>query len=148
MAGYICKIVIENTHPSVWRRVVVPERITFEELHEIIQILFSWENEHLHEFEVPGDRIYISDRDDTWANYYNESETLIDAFFKNYKWLRYTYDFGDNWRHRINIEKIDEEYQKRTATLLKFKGDNFTEDRDWEEDNVQTYLMLPKYNKN
>lgn len=130
MAGYICKIVIETTHPPVWRRVIVPERITFEELHEIIQILFSWENEHLHEFEVPGDRIYISDRDDTWANYYNESETLIDVFFKNYKWLRYTYDFGDNWRHRINIEKIDEEYQERRVTLLKFKGDNFTEDRD------------------
>lgn len=137
MAGYICKIVIENTHPPVWRRVIVPERITFEELHEIIQILFSWENEHLHEFEVPGDRIYISDQDDTWANYYNESETLIDAFFTNYKWLRYTYDFGDNWRHRINIEKIDEEYQERSVTLLKFKGDNFTEDRDWDEDNVR-----------
>lgn len=137
MAGYICKIVIENTHPPVWRRVIVPERITFEELHEIIQVLFSWRNEHLHEFEVPGDRIYISDRDDTWANYYNESETLIDAFFKNYKWLRYTYDFGDNWRHRINIEKIDEEYQERKVTLLKFKGDNFTEDRTWGEDHVR-----------
>ncbi len=113
------------------------QRITFEELHEIIQVLFSWRNEHLHEFEVPGDRIYISDRDDTWANYYNESETLIDAFFKNYKWLRYTYDFGDNWRHRINIEKIDEEYQERKVTLLKFKGDNFTEDRTWGEDHVR-----------
>lgn len=97
---------------------------------------YSRRNEHLHEFEVPGDRIF-SDRDDTWANYYNESEALIDAFFKNYKWLRYTYDFGDNWRHRINIEKIDEEYQERKVTLLKFKGDNFTEDRTWGEDHVR-----------
>lgn len=137
MAGYICKIVIENTHPPVWRRVIVPERITFKELHEIIQILFSWGDEHLHEFEVPGDRIYISDREDTWADNYNESETLIDSFFKNYKWLRYTYDFGDNWRHRINIEKTDETYKERRATLLKFKGDNFTEDGDWDEDNVR-----------
>lgn len=30
MAGYICKIVIETTHPPVWRRVIVPERITFD----------------------------------------------------------------------------------------------------------------------
>lgn len=29
MAGYICKIVIEDTHPPVWRRVIVPDRITF-----------------------------------------------------------------------------------------------------------------------
>ena len=29
MAGYICKIVIEDTHPPVWRRVVIPDKITF-----------------------------------------------------------------------------------------------------------------------
>ena len=107
MAGYICKILIENTHPPVWRRVIVPNRITFEELHEVIQILFSWENEHLHEFEVPGDRIYISDNGAAWANHYYESETLIDSFFRNYKWIRYIYDFGDDWRHRITKECTD-----------------------------------------
>ena len=36
MAGYICKIIIENTHPPVWRRVIVPNRITFKELHEVL----------------------------------------------------------------------------------------------------------------
>ena len=57
-------------------------------------------------------------------------------FFKNYKWVRYTYDFGDDWRHRINIERIDEEYSERYATLLKAKGDNFIEDCGgrWETD--------------
>lgn len=140
MAGYICKIIIENTHPPVWRRVIVPNRITFKELHKVIQILFSWENEHLHEFEVPGDRIYISDNGDTWANHYYESETLIDSFFRNYKWIRYIYDFGDDWRHRINIEKIDEKYQARKVTLLKYKGDNFLEDSGgvWNEDNTRS----------
>lgn len=59
MAGYICKIVIEDTHPPVWRRVVIPERITFAELHEIIQILFGWDDAHLHDFQIPADRIYI-----------------------------------------------------------------------------------------
>ena len=106
MAGYICKIIIENTHPPVWRRVIVPNRITFEELHEVIQTLFSWENEHLHEFEVPGDRIYISDNDATCANHYYELETLIDSFFRNYKWIRYIYDFGDDWMFTIDVVKI------------------------------------------
>ena len=96
MAGYVCKIKIENTHPPVWRRVIVPNRITFKELHEVIQILFSWENEHLHEFKVPGDRIYISDNGAAWENHYYESETLIDSFFRNYKWIRYIYDFGED----------------------------------------------------
>lgn len=136
MAGYICKIVIEDTHPPVWRRVLIPDRITFEELHEIIQLLFGWDDAHLHEFRIPADNISIGSEDDVWGCAYNESETLIDSFFRNYKWIRYTYDFGDDWRHRINIEKIDTDYTERSAVLMKFKGDNFEEDRGgfWEED--------------
>ena len=128
MAGYICKIVIEDTHPPVWRRVVIPEKITFKELHEIMQILFDWQDMHLHAFEIPADHICIDDEGDSWGDHYDEAVTLIDSFFKNYKWVRYTYDFGDDWRHRINIEKIDETYQARYVTLLKVKGDNFAED--------------------
>ena len=70
MAGYICKIVFENTHPPVWRRIIIPDRITFQELHEIIQVLFSWENDHLHEFEVPGDN-FLEDSGGAW----NEDST-------------------------------------------------------------------------
>lgn len=128
MAGYICKIVIENTHPPVWRRVVIPDKITFAELHEIIQELFGWVDEHLHEFQIPSDYITIGSEGAYRGKYYDEKETLIDSFFRNYKWIRYIYDFGDDWRHRINIEKFDLSYSLRAATLLKFKGDNFEED--------------------
>ena len=128
MAGYICKIVIEDTHPPVWRRVMIPERITFYELHEVIQILFGWENMHLHEFVIPSDRIRLISKESESHGTFFEEETLIDSFFKKYKWIRYVYDFGDEWRHRINIEKIDEEDQGRNAVLMKVKGDNFLED--------------------
>ena len=37
MAGYILKIMLEGTHPPVWRRVLVPEKITFADLHQVIQ---------------------------------------------------------------------------------------------------------------
>lgn len=126
MAGYICKIVIEDTHPPVWRRVLLPEGITFETLHKIIQVVFGWEDEHLHVFETP-DRVQIVS-DDEDGDGILESETQIDLFFQNHKWIRYIYDFGDEWRHKINIEKLDEEYQGQTAVLLKVKGDNFMED--------------------
>lgn len=61
MAGYVLKIVLENTHPPVWRRIIIPDKITFADLHEIIQILFEWENAHLHSFEIPSDGICIQD---------------------------------------------------------------------------------------
>ena len=138
MAGYICKIVMEDTHPPVWRRVVIPERITFLELHEIIQILFGWDDAHLHDFQIPADRIYINSDGETWGRHYAEADTLVDSFFRNYKSIRYTYDFGDDWRHKINIEQMDENYTERYAALLKFKGDNFQEDCGaiWEQDDT------------
>ena len=64
MPGYTCKIVIEDTHPPVWRRVIVPDQITFFELHKIIQILFDWDDAHLHGFHIPSDDIVIDDEED------------------------------------------------------------------------------------
>lgn len=132
MAGYVLKIVMEDTHPPVWRRVLVPEKITFGDLHEIIQILFDWDGYHMHDFRIPGDDILIEQdvEEDNFWDYesYKEDETLVDPFFRKYKWVRYTYDFGDDWRHKIMIEKIDETYQERDVVLMKYKGDNFMED--------------------
>lgn len=150
MAGYICKIVIENTHPPVWRRVIVPERITFRELHEIIQALFGWGDDHLHDFKIPSDRICIDLLEDSSrGNHYDEEDTLIDPFFRNYKWIRYTYDFGDNWRHRINIEQKEVDYDKRCATLMKFKGDDFQFDgrRAFVKENVEKRLEDLSFSK-
>lgn len=130
MPGYTCKIVIEDTHPPVWRRVIIPDQITFFELHKIIQILFDWDDAHLHGFHIPSDDIVIDDEGgfDPWGNHYNDFDTNIDFFFKNYKWIRYIYDFGDDWRHKINIEKYESDYEERSPKLVKYKGDNFMED--------------------
>ena len=61
MAGYICKIVIEDPQPPVRSRLIIPEKITFYELHQIIQTVFQWEDVHLHDFRIPSDDIVIND---------------------------------------------------------------------------------------
>ena len=78
MPGYTCKIVIEDTHPPVWRRVIIPDQITFFELHKIIQILFDWDDAHLHGFHIPSDDIVIDDEGgfDPWGNHYNDFDTI------------------------------------------------------------------------
>ncbi len=138
MAGYILKIVLENTHPPVWRRVVIPERISFYELHLVIQCLFGWEDCHLHIFSIPSENIFIEEEDSSglWDVNYPETETIVERFFPDYKWIRYIYDLGDDWRHKIIFEKTDESYEERYASLLKVKGDNFEEDTGgvWTDD--------------
>lgn len=136
MSGYVLKITIEDTHPPVWRRIVVPEKITFKDLHDMIQIVFGWEDMHLHDFHIPSEDIFIGHEEEDWGSeFYQESETLIERFILDHKWIRYTYDFGDDWRHKIVYEKTDENYDKRYASLLKYRGDNFIEDcqGSWED---------------
>ena len=67
MAGYVCKIVIEDSHPPIWRRVIIPDKVTFFDVHRIIQILFGWEDMHLHEFTLPSENIVISDDEDVYG---------------------------------------------------------------------------------
>ena len=130
MAGYVLKITMENTHPPVWRRVVIPEKITFADLHEIIQVLFGWQDVHLHDFSYLKDyfQVVSSEQDSYYGALHLETETLVDPYLKQYPWIRYTYDFGDTWEHKIVLEKELADFTERHAVLLKLKGDHFMED--------------------
>lgn len=130
MAGNILKIVIENTHPPVWRRVVVPDRISLGMLHRTIQILFGWDDAHMHEFHFPSKNLRIGSPD-----FYvgfdllpNDEHRMLKDILSPGEFAHYTYDFGDDWRHKIIFEKTDESYEAAYPTLLKFKGDDFAED--------------------
>lgn len=127
--GHIVKITLEDTHPPVWRRVVLPEHISFWALHCIIQAAFGWEDDHLHEFTFPRRNLRIgAAAGDFWSDVLDEEEADVDDFLMSHKWIRYTYDFGDDWRHKIVYEKEEPEYGERYATVRKAKGDHFMED--------------------
>lgn len=129
MAAIVLKISIMDTHPPVWRRVVVPEKISFFDLHRVIQVIFGWEDAHLHRFEAPRKAYAIvSDPEDAPGEYLLEDRTQIGTVFGQEKWLSYTYDFGDDWRHKILFEKRLPEEKIDAARVLKAKGNNFVED--------------------
>ena len=131
MAGYVIKVTIEQTHPPVWRRLVIPEKILFSDLHEILQTAFGWYDSHLHDFSFPNERLRIvqSEEDLSWDfDGILEKDVLVDDFLQEYSWIRYIYDFGDDWEHKIVFEKEDPEYKERFAQVIKYKGDNFAED--------------------
>ena len=128
--SYIIKVTIKNTHPPVWRRLQIPTGITFHELNAIIQIAFNWCGYHLYSFEIgsrenrdytvieiPNDMLYDFD-----FKIVNSTKTKIDKYFDKIEKLEYTYDFGDNWVHNIQIESVVESEEKlKNPICLKAK---------------------------
>jgi hypothetical protein len=98
--------------PPIWRRFTVPSTMTFKKLHEVIQVVMGWENEHLFEFKygpygigIPDDDLFFMTANLTWdARYKKLPAATMDINDK----LTYVYDFGDDWVHRLRIEKIEE----------------------------------------
>jgi len=99
------KVVIIGTKPPAWRRVVVPSRITLGDLHEVLQATFGWWNYHLHDFEIDGVRYGVDD-DDEWSPTADEHQARLDQLAPQGSSFIYTYDFGDNWEHKIVVEKV------------------------------------------
>lgn len=99
------KITLVRSKPPIWRRLQVPESMTLSDLHVVIQVSMGWQNAHLHEFEVKGERFSEFDEDIESGARDSASVTLRDLGLrrKNQK-LTYHYDFGDDWLHEIVIE--------------------------------------------
>ena len=126
------KITLDAVKPAVIRRVEVPVSITLNTLHEMIQAIMPWENSHLHAFYlrlIDGPRwappspldddfdVGIKTRDSTRTKF---AEVLAEP---NFKVLRYNYDFGDDWRHTIKVERrFSAELRDEFPKLIDAKG--------------------------
>lgn len=119
MKAYQLKIQIKNSHPPIWRRLIVPAGLSFSQLAVILNEAMGWCGCHLFCFEFYHLRIQVEDNVDEyddfgWSDYEREeaSETLIDTYLDTEEWFTYIYDFGDNWQHRVTVEKILEDYDE------------------------------------
>lgn len=151
MKGYQIKVVLEDVKPPVWRRIVIPEQVNFRFLHEVIQIAFGWEDMHLHEFQLSESEIVIGCIENADLFMLSDENSMeLDGFLCTHKWIRYIYDFGDNWRHKITFEKEVPDYDKRYATIVKSVGNNMEEDCGgvyFCEDANQSVFDLKKINE-
>jgi hypothetical protein len=102
---YQLKVTIVDTKPPVWRRVVVPAELTLAGLHDVFQAAFGWWDQHLHEFEIGGVR-YGLDDGEGWAPPKDERRTRLAEVAVAGSSFLYVYDFGDDWRHKVVVEKV------------------------------------------
>ena len=103
------RIELQDLEPKIWRRVDVPLSSTLAALHDIIQVLFRWQDYHLYEFAV-GERVYgvPSDEDEFYDRkvYKAAAIRLKTVIERGVDRFLYVYDFGDNWRHDVIVEEV------------------------------------------
>lgn len=107
------------TKPPVWRRITVPSYFTFLHLHHIIQAAFGWTNSHLFLFSEKGfdsKRLITQtyeDMDPGDSEFIEAEDVKLTDVFKEEKQIfTYIYDWGDNWEHKVTLEKIIPEISK------------------------------------
>ena len=101
------KVSLYGAKPPVWRRLEIPSAMPLSLLHAVLQVAFAWHGYHLHAFETVCGEFGSPDQDDDWAERQDEATaTLAQVAGTERAKVVYSYDFGDDWRHDIVVEKI------------------------------------------
>ncbi len=135
---YQIKILLQDIKPPIWRRLEVDSRITLDALHIAIQSSMGWFDSHLHhfmdrdgnffrqqapldEFDLGFDDFGVDDSgfDDSGVD--EATVLLSDVLHEEKDWFIYEYDFGDDWKHKITLEKILP-YQPKQLPVICTKG--------------------------
>ncbi|GCF92771.1 hypothetical protein NRIC_06620 [Enterococcus florum] len=101
--SYQLRIDIQGCKPPVWRRLVLPEGSTFEQLHHLIQIMFSLENNPHYFFEIRNEIIKnpeLSFRFDA------AKKVQIDAYLQRGSQFKYVNSSTGNQFFKIVVEKV------------------------------------------
>lgn len=107
---YQIQILLQDSKPRIWRRVLVSSDMLLPDLHKVIQTTMGWVNAHLHQF-IKNGRFYTLKMDDDiyWDELDNvdyKNIRISELLSKEKERIQYEYDFGDSWKHSIILEKI------------------------------------------
>ena len=103
--------------PPVWRRLELPSTLRLDELHRVLQAVFGWTDSHLHRFSL-GDSAWDEQAERFLCpNDVEEGEDdgvptsdvrLDEVLAQPGDRLLYTYDYDEEWNHRVVVEQVGE----------------------------------------
>ena len=109
---YEIHIELLESDPSIWRRFAVRRDLTLAALHSVIQVVMGWKDSHLHAFVVGSVRYEEPGNDLGFAM---EQETIDERTVRlgdvaegQGSSFLYEYDFGDGWRHQLEVRNLGE----------------------------------------
>jgi hypothetical protein len=105
----VLRIELEDIGPLIWRRVAVRTSMNLKAVHRVIQAAVGWLDYHLWEFEANEQKYSMLIPNDRECNerIMNAASTKLSSLLaRGAREVGYVYDMGDNWQHRIIIEKL------------------------------------------
>ena len=118
-ARYLIRVDLQDIRPVIWRQIWVEGQMTLVQLHHVIQAAMGWTDAHLHEFTI-GEKHYGKPSDDDLIDYpiLDERRFLLrDLLTADLEFL-YLYDFGDDWRHTIRVERTEQQDEPYGAAFV------------------------------
>lgn len=104
---YKLKVKLVEAPLPIWRRLVIRAGCRLNLVHHILQITMGWTNSHLYEFKFAKRRfgnLTTADGDDEVED--SSQFSLEQLLKKPGQKLVYDYDFGDSWKHDIELEEV------------------------------------------
>ena len=105
----ILRIELQDIEPLIWRRVAVPTSMSLRAVHRVIQAAMGWLDYHLWEFKANEQKYgMLLPNDPDWNDRIKNAATtkLSSLLASGVREMGYVYDMGDNWQHRLIIEKL------------------------------------------
>jgi Plasmid pRiA4b ORF-3-like protein len=103
---YQLRIELQYLKPAIWRRVLVPGSIKLSKFHVVILWSMGWQGGHMHEFVIGQTNYGEPDPDFPQVPpVVREDRVTLQQALGSLKTIRYIYDFGDDWEHKIKLEK-------------------------------------------
>ncbi len=97
------KVLLADTRPPVWRRLLVPASLSLARLHRAIQAAFGWEDDHGHVFRIRGGEYGRSGSEEAF-DLQGERVSLAGLGLGEGETFHYEYDFEDSWTHVVTVE--------------------------------------------
>jgi len=111
---YLVRVELAGTDPAIWRRIELASNRTLDDVHDILQLVMGWSDDHLHHFGS-GDDLYGADSERYLMPYSIDQGSvgvdertvrLDEVLVEPGDRLWYEYDFGDSWAHILELEDV------------------------------------------
>ena len=107
MKTYAIKIALRGVSPMIWHRLRINGSTSLADFHHVIQIVFGWDDEHLHRFHIYGKDYGIA-----YAGGLSFSDDAHLVFIDDFAFdvgdrFTYEYNFFVPWLHDIRVEAIE-----------------------------------------